>query len=66
MAKTPTMRFTGTTNTLGQVYLEGIGSVAISGYSAFDRGVGAITLAATPATTTMAPVIGNWDADTGW
>jgi microcystin-dependent protein len=63
MAKTPTVRLCGTTATLGQVYVDGVGvNVGISGVSSDAAGINAGTLSSTVASS---PILGDWDADTG-
>jgi hypothetical protein len=65
MATAPTIRVSGTTATLNQVYIEGIGNSAIASISATDSGIQMVTLSAN-ATLAGASVLGDWDADTSW
>jgi len=67
MAKTPTIRMAATTATLNQVYVDGMGVVGISGaVVARSSGMSGLTLASTPTGGANSPVLGDWDADTGW
>jgi len=62
-----TVRMSGSgAGTLGQVYVDGVGNAAISGsVSARTTGLYGLTLAASQ-TPGMVPVLGDWDADSGW
>jgi len=68
MAKTPTMRMTGSTTTLGQVYIDGVGNVALaaSPFGVRDSGIFNLILNANTAAAAGSCVLGDWDADTGW
>ena len=67
MARVQTVRMSGSgAGTLGQVYVDGVGNAAISGsVSARTTGLYGLTLAASQ-TPGMVPVLGDWDADSGW
>lgn len=65
MAKIPTCKVSGSSNP-NSVFLEGIGEVAVSSMSPTTKGIAAITLsAAPPVSANLAPVSGQWEADTG-
>jgi hypothetical protein len=66
MAKNPVVRMVGNSATLNQLYIDGVGLVAISGAVIGDAsGMMQINLAAAQSPGYVA-AIGDWDADTGW
>jgi len=67
MAKAPTMTGYDNGTTVNAIYLDAVGSVALSSYSVINtRTVGGINLTATPSSTTGTAMLGQWNADTGW
>jgi hypothetical protein len=67
MAKTPTMRWTGNTVTLNQVYYDLTGVLyTVTSSNAFDAGINNISLSAALSGTVLGSVLAGWDADTAW
>jgi len=64
MAKTPTVRWTGNSTALGNVFLESVGLVAVGSTGVGTSGVQSITLSAAPTCAAYADVLADWDADT--
>jgi hypothetical protein len=66
MAKVPTMVFTGTATTTGQIYLDSVpGNVAVASSAPHDSGIQSISLSAT-AGAGFSVALGCWTADTAW
>jgi microcystin-dependent protein len=65
MAKVPTIRTTGITTTLGQVYVDISGAVSATASQLSTSGIGGFALSGGSPTLGQT-VIGDWDADTGW
>jgi microcystin-dependent protein len=64
MAKAPTMRWTGNSAALNNIYVDNIGLFAVSSADVRTTGVANINLASTP--TGSYPMLADWDAATGW
>jgi hypothetical protein len=67
MAKPPTVRVTGNTTTLNQVYYDSTGALlATTAVNVMDDVINNITLSGTVPGTQLGSVLAGWDADTGW
>lgn len=65
MAKVPTMRYTGNSAVLGNIYTDGNGLIPVSSSAPTTSGVGQLN-SSTVGPAAASAMLADWDADTGW